>query len=122
MGQARMKTKLKNRPRQRRNARFTLSVLRSLITDISQPKKKKKSAPVESTSVFETLSPDVSPPKESAKQSRTTTSVPAVRNEKKALKKAKAKEKKAVNDELDQALAELSIQYGFYALCCPNQP
>jgi hypothetical protein len=29
------------------------------------------------------------------------------------LKKAKAREKKAANDELDQVLAELSIQYGF---------
>jgi len=40
---------------------------------------------------------------------RTTTPLPA-KNEKKALKKARAKEKKAANDELDQALAELSIQ------------
>jgi hypothetical protein len=29
------------------------------------------------------------------------------------LKKAKAREKKAANDELDQVLAELSIQYDF---------
>jgi len=29
------------------------------------------------------------------------------------LKKARARERKAANDELDQALAELSIQYGF---------
>jgi len=35
----------------------------------------------------------------------------APRNEKKAAKKARAKEKKVADDELDQALAELSIQY-----------
>lgn len=35
---------------------------------------------------------------------------PLPKNEKKALKKAKAREKKAGNDELDQALAELSIK------------
>lgn len=46
--------------------------------------------------------------------------VPAVKNEKKALKKAKAKEKKAANDELDQALAELSIQYGCFMLFVPQ--
>ena len=42
-----------------------------------------------------------------------TAPVPTVKNEKKALKKAKAREKKAANDELDQALAELSMQYSF---------
>ena len=67
----------------------------------------------ESTSVIETLAQDVSTTKEVAKQKRTATPVPAVKNEKKALKKAKAREKKAANDELDQVLAELSIQYGF---------
>ena len=36
-----------------------------------------------------------------------------MKNEKKASKKAKAKEKKAGNDELDQALAELSLKYMF---------
>ncbi|KAF8075761.1 transcriptional repressor TCF25-domain-containing protein [Lyophyllum atratum] len=34
-----------------------------------------------------------------------------VKNEKKAVKKAKAKEKKAADDELDQALAELSLKF-----------
>ena len=57
------------------------------------------------------MAQDVSTTKDTAKQNRTTTSVP-VKNEKKALKKAKAREKKAANDELDQALAELSVQYG----------
>jgi hypothetical protein len=35
----------------------------------------------------------------------------APKNEKKAAKKARAKEKKALNDELDEALAELSVQW-----------
>jgi hypothetical protein len=34
-----------------------------------------------------------------------------MKNEKKALKKAKAKERKVGNDELDQAIAELSSKY-----------
>lgn len=69
----------------------------------------------ESTSVIETLpvAQDFSTTKEAAKQKRTITPVRVVKNEKKALKKAKAREKKAANDELDQVLAELSIQYGF---------
>jgi hypothetical protein len=40
---------------------------------------------------------------------------PQVKASKKATKKAKAREKKAGNAELDQALAELSLKY---ALCC----
>ena len=67
----------------------------------------------ESAPAIDTLTQDVSATKESTKQSRTTAPAPAVKNEKKALKKAKAREKKAANDELDQALAELSIQYDF---------
>ena len=65
---------------------------------------------------------DVSPTKleEAAKQKRTTTPVPAVKNEKKVLKKAKAREKKAANDELDQVLAELLIQYGRFMLFVPQ--
>lgn len=57
--------------------------------------------------------PTPPPVKESPKPApRTTTLVsPAVKNEKKAQKKARQKEKKAGNDELDKALAELSIQY-----------
>lgn len=47
---------------------------------------------------------------EPVKPSRSSVTAPLVKNEKKALKKAKAKEKKAANDELDQALAELSIK------------
>ena len=80
---------------------------------IFQSKKKKKPTPAESTSAIETLAQDVSTTKETAKQKRTITLVPSIKNEKKALKKAKAREKKAANDELDQVLAELSIQYGF---------
>ena len=80
---------------------------------LPQPKKKKKPVPAESTSVIETTAQDVAATKESTKQSQMTAPVPTVKNEKKALKKAKAKEKKAANDELDQALAELSMQYSF---------
>jgi hypothetical protein len=36
---------------------------------------------------------------------------PQVKNEKKALKKARAREKKAGHEELNRALAELSVQY-----------
>ncbi|KAF9478458.1 DUF654-domain-containing protein [Pholiota conissans] len=72
----------------------------------SKKSKKKKKKPVDSTAV----NPPI--PKEITKSTRTSTPTPAApRNEKKALKKARAKEKKAANDELDQALAELSIQY-----------
>lgn len=50
--------------------------------------------------------------KDSTKSTRTSTPAPPViKNEKKALKKAKAKEKKAANDELEEALAELSLKY-----------
>ncbi|KNZ76229.1 Transcription factor 25 [Termitomyces sp. J132] len=40
-----------------------------------------------------------------------STHTPPPKNEKKAAKRAKAKEKKAGNDELEQALAELSLKY-----------
>ncbi|KAG5645371.1 hypothetical protein DXG03_006324 [Asterophora parasitica] len=40
-----------------------------------------------------------------------TASPPLAKNEKKALKKAKTKEKKAGDDELEQALAELPVKY-----------
>ncbi|KAF8148865.1 transcriptional repressor TCF25-domain-containing protein [Crassisporium funariophilum] len=72
--------------------------------------KKKKSKKKKKPITAEIANPDVAKVKESTKTSRTSTP-PPVRNEKKALKKAKAKEKKAANDELDQALAELSLQY-----------
>ncbi|KAF8972061.1 transcriptional repressor TCF25-domain-containing protein [Flammula alnicola] len=71
----------------------------------SRKSKKKKKKPTEGAAV------DAPTSKEPAKTTRTSTPVPPVRNEKKALKKARAKEKKAANDELDQVLAELSIQY-----------
>ena len=74
-----------------------------------QSKKKKKKTVQTTTSVA-----DVSADKETSKDVPGPTSTPtpvAPRNEKKAAKKARAKEKKVANDELDQALAELSIQY-----------
>ncbi|KAJ6615494.1 transcriptional repressor TCF25-domain-containing protein [Mycena sp. CBHHK59/15] len=54
-------------------------------------------------------------PSNPAASARSQTSVvtgpPVVKNEKKAVKKAKARERKADKDEFDQALAELSIKY-----------
>ena len=47
---------------------------------------------------------------ETPRQAPTPKSTPAVPVSKKALKRAKAKEKKAADDELDQALAELSLK------------
>lgn len=56
--------------------------------------------------------------------SKSSTPVPSkpvititAKSEKKALKKAKAKEKKAADDELEQALKELSIKYAPYPPC-----
>ncbi|KAF8878008.1 transcriptional repressor TCF25-domain-containing protein [Gymnopilus junonius] len=51
------------------------------------------------------------PPKPVREPPKSTPVHSTVKNEKKAQKKARQKEKKAANDELDQALAELSIQY-----------
>ncbi|KAK7053756.1 transcriptional repressor TCF25-domain-containing protein [Favolaschia claudopus] len=61
-------------------------------TPKSKKKKKKKAA----------ANPDVSEPPRTP---------PVAKNEKKAAKKAKARERKADKDEFDQALAELSIKY-----------
>ncbi|KIM42652.1 hypothetical protein M413DRAFT_444337 [Hebeloma cylindrosporum] len=71
---------------------------------VKRKSKKKKKKPPQAA-------PDAQSIKDSTKSTRTSTPVPPVKNEKKALKKARAKEKKAANDELDQVLAELSIQY-----------
>lgn len=70
---------------------------------VSKKSKKKKKKPLQTIS-------DAPSIKEPTKSTRTSTPIPPVKNEKKALKKARAKEKKAANDELDQVLAELSIQ------------
>ncbi|KAH9483302.1 Transcription factor 25 [Psilocybe cubensis] len=78
-------------------------------TKSKKSKKKKKKAIATSTS--DATPPTPTPPPPAAKTPRTSTPVPALKNEKKAQKKARAKEKKAANDELDQVLAELSIQY-----------
>jgi hypothetical protein len=66
-----------------------------------QGKKKKKKA------TSETPKQDVV---DSPRPAPTPKSTPAVPISKKALKRAKAKEKKAADDELDQALAELSLK------------
>ncbi|PFH47324.1 hypothetical protein AMATHDRAFT_67935 [Amanita thiersii Skay4041] len=47
----------------------------------------------------------------STSKSHAPKSSPSAKSERKALKKAKAKEKKSTMDELDQALAELSLKY-----------
>jgi len=74
-----------------------------MTTVVGKSKKKKKKPPQPA--------PDAPSIKEPAKSTRTSTPIAhVVKNEKKALKKARAKEKKAANDELDQVLAELSIQ------------
>ncbi|KAF9457388.1 transcriptional repressor TCF25-domain-containing protein [Collybia nuda] len=67
-------------------------------------KKKKKTASPE-------VATAVSPPGTPKPVKNAPMATPPVKNEKKALKKARAREKKAVNDELDKALAELSIKY-----------
>ncbi|TFK33697.1 transcriptional repressor TCF25-domain-containing protein [Crucibulum laeve] len=73
----------------------------------SKSKKSKKKKKKPATSASET--PRAETP---VKASRTSTPVaPLPKNEKKALKKARAKEKKAADDELDAALKELSVQY-----------
>jgi hypothetical protein len=69
---------------------------------VSKKSKKKKKSPQPTS--------DAPSIKEPTKSTRMNTPIPPVKNEKKALKKARAKEKKAANDELDQVLAELSIQ------------
>jgi hypothetical protein len=50
-------------------------------------------------------------PKDAQKSALPSSSTVPVRNEKKAAKKARAKKSKAESDELDQILAELSLQY-----------
>ncbi|KAJ3498394.1 hypothetical protein NLJ89_g10226 [Agrocybe chaxingu] len=83
----------------------TLKRKRQKTTKSKKSKKKKK----------KTTEPNLaSPPpavKDTPKSTRTSTPSAPAKNEKRALKKAKAKERKAANEELDQALAELSIQY-----------
>lgn len=54
--------------------------------------------------------PEVETTPSKPQRSSTPVTLPIAKNEKKALKKAKAKEKKAGNDELDEALAELSLR------------
>lgn len=69
-------------------------------------KKKKKSAII-TTPVAESSSKGVSKQTINTAQGSALT---APKNEKKAAKRARAMEKKDFNDELDQALAELSVQ------------
>ncbi|RDB20291.1 Transcription factor 25 [Hypsizygus marmoreus] len=75
----------------------------SVIPAKSRKKKKKKKA-----TTAETLKP---PATTKSFQDSAPATPPVAKNEKKALKKAKAKEKKAGNDELENALAELSMKY-----------
>ncbi|KAJ6544301.1 transcriptional repressor TCF25-domain-containing protein [Mycena capillaripes] len=71
----------------------------SAVAPKSRKKKKKKAADPAANARAQT--PVVSEPPRT----------PPVKNEKKAAKKAKARERKAGKDEFDQALAELSIKY-----------
>lgn len=95
MTPTRMKTSLLvARPR-----RFASSMNYRQMLTRRQSKKKKKAHPAEAAS----------PPTPSTSTPKSNTPLPA-RNEKKAAKKAKAKARKAGNDELDEALAELSLK------------
>ncbi|KAJ7661483.1 transcriptional repressor TCF25-domain-containing protein [Mycena polygramma] len=72
----------------------------SVATPKSRKKKKKKAAdPAASARAQTPVVPESPRPP------------PTIKNEKKAAKKAKARERKAGKDEFDQALAELSIKY-----------
>ncbi|KAF7354637.1 hypothetical protein MSAN_01377200 [Mycena sanguinolenta] len=71
----------------------------SAVAPKSRKKKKKKAAVPASPARAQTPVVSESP------------RAPVVKNEKKAAKKAKARERKADKDEFDQALAELSIKY-----------
>ncbi|KAF8890479.1 transcriptional repressor TCF25-domain-containing protein [Infundibulicybe gibba] len=73
-------------------------------TKARKPKKKKKKSGIDSPVPSGNATPETT-------KSFKSTSAPVIRNEKKALKKARAKEKKAGDDELNQALAELSVKY-----------
>jgi hypothetical protein len=74
------------------------------LNDVIEQKKKKKKTATASAA------PEVETTPSKLQRSSTPATPPSVKNEKKALKKAKAKEKKAGNDELDEALAELSLK------------
>ncbi|KAJ7124524.1 transcriptional repressor TCF25-domain-containing protein [Mycena epipterygia] len=69
-------------------------------------RKKKKKKPADPTAPARAQTPAI------ADSPRPHTPIaPVIKNEKKAAKKAKARERKAGKDEFDQALAELSIKY-----------
>lgn len=91
-----MKRNLVNRGRY---VRTTLSIVSD--TDTTFFKKKKKSAINTTTTLAASTSKGL--PRQSTQG--------APKNEKKAAKRARAKDKKALNDELDQALAELSVRW-----------
>ncbi|KAF9008626.1 DUF654-domain-containing protein [Hymenopellis radicata] len=75
--------------------------------DAGEPSKAKKSKKKKKKTATGVDSPRVSTP-----TPKSPAPPPVVKNEKKAAKKAKAKARKAGNDELDEALAELSLKYG----------
>ncbi|KAF6754099.1 transcriptional repressor TCF25-domain-containing protein [Ephemerocybe angulata] len=77
--------------------------------DQTKPSKSRKSKKKKKVTTTESPKPVVV---ETPPPSHTPKATPTPAASKKALKKAKAKEKKAANDELDQALAELSLKYG----------
>ncbi|KAJ7071728.1 transcriptional repressor TCF25-domain-containing protein [Mycena belliarum] len=69
-------------------------------------RKKKKKRPTDSAAAVRAQTPAIA---DSARAH--TPAPPVIKNEKKAAKKAKARERKAGKEEFDQALAELSIKY-----------
>ncbi|KAH6899484.1 cytoplasmic protein [Coprinopsis sp. MPI-PUGE-AT-0042] len=73
----------------------------------AKSKKSKKKKKKNTTALAEV--PDA--PKQASTSASKAVSTATPKNEKKALKKAKAKEKKAADDELEQALKELSVKY-----------
>lgn len=80
------------------------------LTLFVKSKKKKKAAVTADIEASQSPRPET-PAKEFSKPLRNIASVAQPKNEKKALKKAKARERKAGRDEFDQALAELSVKY-----------
>jgi hypothetical protein len=87
-----------------------------LVLSLIDSKSKKKKRKAAEFTVSETSVIMESPPRSSRTTSQTSQTPPQLKANKKAIKKAKAREKKAGKDELDQALAELSVKcVSFYS-------
>ncbi|KAJ2915984.1 hypothetical protein MD484_g4437, partial [Candolleomyces efflorescens] len=77
--------------------------------DQTKPSKSRKSKKKKKKAVVDSPKPET--PKPPQPTSTPKAAAPTPSTSKKSLKKARAKEKKAANEELDQALAELSLKY-----------